>query len=362
MKGTCIVVYHAFILVYNLSLGVAFSATELSRAKLQQALSSPSKKLTISPEIIIPEPTDPTALLLQSTEITHISQMLRVKAKGNAVFLSGSLTSLKVFCREQQSALGNFPGPLPVIYCDSSSNGNILNLDEISDAGVDALVYKVNNGAAIASKDDVGQDHDLKDIYQSAEEKGMHVIPELVLNSYIEWNEENTSSLITAIEEICGKIPVACILSYPAPSDDEEALEGHGGRTALPTISSNISKKISVLGSVREVAGGGRIGDAVGSLKEAGFNGAVLRCECLPGFRMNTDLKFVGGFWTAAISDIKSLKSKNFNFRSKVALERDVPMEWYNYQKNVMESGALGKMGGGEGDPLNTDNGDYKGF
>lgn len=40
---------------------------------------------------------------------------------------------------------------------------------------------------------------------------------------------------------------------------------------------------------------------------------------------MNPDLKVVGGFWSAAIGDMKSLKSKNFNFRSKVKLEKDVP-------------------------------------
>ena len=34
---------------------------------------------------------------------------------------------------------------------------------------------------------------------------------------------------------------------------------------------------------------------------------------------------------------------KTSNFRSKVSLEKDVPMEWFNYQKDVMESGALGK-------------------
>ena len=78
---------------------------------------------------------------------------------------------------------------------------------------------------------------------------------------------------------------------------------------------------------------------------------------------MNPDLAVVGGFWSAAISDLKSLKSKSFSFRSKVKISKDVPMEWYNYQKDVMESGALGLGGGGGGDDgLNPDAGDYKGF
>ena len=49
-------------------------------------------------------------------------------------------------------------------------------------------------------------------------------------------------------------------------------------------------------------------------------------------------------------------------FRSKVKLSKDVPMEWYNYQKDVMDSGALGMPGSGGGDGLNPDAGDYKGF
>jgi hypothetical protein len=78
------------------SLSSALS-TEMARAKLQQALSSPSKKLTISPEIIIPEPTDPTALLLQSTQITKMSQSLRMKAKANAVYiLEGILQGARI--------------------------------------------------------------------------------------------------------------------------------------------------------------------------------------------------------------------------------------------------------------------------
>ena len=36
-------------------------------------------------------------------------------------------------------------------------------------------------------------------------------------------------------------------------------------------------------------------------------------------------------------------------------------MEWYNYQKDIMDSGALGGPVGGAGD-INPDAGDYKGF
>jgi hypothetical protein len=45
-----------------------------------------------------------------------------------------------------------------------------------------------------------------------------------------------------------------------------------------------------------------------------------------------------------------------------VKLEKDIPMAWYNYQKDVMESGALGGSGAGADPTLNSDAGDYKGF
>lgn len=46
---------------------------ELARGRLREALRSPAGKLTLSPEIIIPEPNDPTALLLQASEVTKTS-------------------------------------------------------------------------------------------------------------------------------------------------------------------------------------------------------------------------------------------------------------------------------------------------
>lgn len=38
-------------------------------------------------------------------------------------------------------------------------------------------------------------------------------------------------------------------------------------------------------------------------------------------------------------------------------------VEWYNYQKSIMADGSLGSPeGGGGGDGLDSDAGDYKGF
>lgn len=339
-------------------------APNLSKGRLRESLSSISKKITISPEIVVPEPSDPTALLLQSTEVTKLSETIRSNAKANAAFISGSINSVKAFCAEQEEARGNFPGPLPVIYCESSYGGETaIDLDELASAGVAGILHTILNGQEICSADDVKNDNTMKASFQSAIDNGIQLIPELVVNSKVTWDEEMTKSLIDAVSEQCGAEPAALLITVGAESSDTEKGEENSDETdeenySLPKVPKDTPP---IIASIRAVAGGGRIGAAVTKCKEAGFNGVVLRCDCLPGYRMNPDLEFVGGFWGAAIGDLKSTKSKNFNFRSKVALERDIPLEWYNYQKNVMESGALGSNDAGA-NPIDTDNGDFQGF
>ena len=349
----------------------AFSATsspseaaQLARGRLREALSSIANKITISPEIIVPEPSDPTALLLQNTEVTKLSTTIR-SAKGNAVFLSGSVNSLRSFCKEQESARGNFPGPLPIIYCESSYSGDeSVEVSDIADAGASGLLYSVLGGEEVSCVGDVDKDVDIKAAFEDALDNGIQLIPEVVLSKDTEWDEEATSSLIDSLTVQCGSEPAAILLSLGSlfEGEDSEKEEESTVDISVPKVAKALSKKIPVLGSVRTNAGGGRIGSAVATLKDCGYTGAALRCDCLPGYRMNPDLEFVGGFWGAAVSDLKSLKSRNFNFRSKVELDVDIPLEWFNYQKDVMESGALGAPGGGKPADLDDANGDYQGF
>jgi hypothetical protein len=369
------------------ALSLVSENAQLARGRLQEALSSVNAaKLTLSPELIIPEPTDPTVLLLQADAVSKLSSSLRTNAKANAAFVSGSVNAVKVFCMEQESARGNFPSPLPVIYCPSSNSASSDDddqsevLGEISSAGASGILYTILGGEEISSIEQITQDEQLSSAFQVALDNGMQLIPEVVLSKDVNTSlksEEEMLSLIDALKDKCGGVdPVALIVTFGAyqseeDTDDdtkaeEDASDDDDDDTepvvyTPPPVTRALKKRIPILGSIRQAAGGGRIGSAVADLKTHGYTGAILRCECLPGFRMNPDLDFVGGFWAAAIGDLKSTKSKNFNFRSKVALERDVPMEWYNYQKDVMESGALGDMSAGE-DPLDSDNGDYKGF
>jgi hypothetical protein len=336
----------------------------LAKSRLQESLSSLAKKTTLSPEIIIPEPSDPTALLLQATDVSKLSQGLRSKAKANAAFITGSLNAVKSFCNEQESARGGFPSPLPVIYCDPFKNGSMdLELEDLAKTGVSGILYPVLNGEELSQISELENDSHIESLFQSAIENGMQLIPEIVISSDAEWDEEKMGSLIDAVSKKCGSDPTAILLTVDKVNEEEEEDKGNDQEETVKKSFPKVPKDASsiILGSIRAVAGGGRIGEAVTDCKEAGCKGVVLRCDCLPGFRMNPDLDFVQKFWGAAIGDLKSLKSKSFDFRSKNAMERNIPMEWFNYQKDVMESGALGLSEVGP-TPGDEDNGDYQGF
>mmetsp|Transcript_30262 Transcript_30262/g.70857 ORF Transcript_30262/g.70857 Transcript_30262/m.70857 type:complete len:398 (-) Transcript_30262:1354-2547(-) len=366
-------------------------AATMARLILSQSLSSPSGKLTLSPEIVIPEPTDPTALLLQSTEVTKLSEKIRSKAKANAALLAGSVNALRTFCVEQESARGNFPGPVPVLALSDGTECDAGVLADIADAGAVGIVLPVNGGEAIDSISDISDEEGiLKTNFAAALEAGLHPLPEVCLaggeNVESKWDEEQVTALVEAIAAECGGVdPVGILLTVDMPEssdidDNDDDDEGDGDSSSsedeeeeeeqaipLPQVPKALAKRVPILGSVRAVAGGGRMGQWTRSLKTAGFTGAFLRQECVPGLTSTiTDLEAVSGFWSAAIGDLKSVKSKSFGFRANmkgIDESMKLPNEWYKYQKSVMESGALGDISGDQGAvELDSDNGDYQGF
>lgn len=194
-------------------------------------------------------------------------------------------------------------------------------------------------------------------------EAGLQPIPEIVLAPGSEWPENDVVRLVDAIKDTCGGLdPVSIVFTNGRVAETKDSDEDDESSTPNITIPSSISKRTTFIGSIRTTAGEGRMNAAVSQLSLCNFNGAFLRADCVPGYRLNPDLDVVGGFWSAAMGDLKSLKSKNFSFRSKVKLEKDVPLQWFNYQKDIMDSGALGGPGGGSEDSLDPDAGDYKGF
>jgi len=338
-----------------------------TRSRLSQALLSPSGKLTFSPEIFIPEPSDPTAILLQTNAIQTLSERIRT-CKANSVFIQGSLSALKTFTSEQESARGGFPGPVPVVYCGTgNSESNDYDLEAVAESGPDGVLVRVCSGKEVGSLEDIISDETWVKLYQEALDKGIQPIPEITvgLNVAASWGEEEVSGMVEKLTEAAdGKEPVCILLTVNAEEngdDDHEADNEAEEPATLPQVPKALGKRIPILGSICAQAGDNRLGGSSALLKDAGFTGALLRKECLPGMRIQLDLGIVGQFWSACINDLKSVKSKSFSFRSKNNMEKSAMTKWANYQNSVIESGALG-------DPEDSYSlvdeaaGEYKGF
>lgn len=335
----------------------------MARSRLLEALLSPSGKLTLSPEIVIPDPSDPTAILLQSSLITTMSEKMRTQAKANVAFVSGGIPAMKTFCNEQELARGNFPSPLPVVFCDK-----VDDLSEVAEAGAEGILVSVCDGKEISSIDELSSDSAWAEICKDALKCGLQPIPEVnIAESTAEiWKSDEVGALVAKIAEITGEDPVSVLFSVtprpPVDSDDNEDEPEEESEVPIPQVPKGLGKKIPILGSVRALAGGGRMGQESARYKAAGFTGAVLRKECIPSISMSQDLEYLTDFWSNCIGDLKSTKSKTFNFRSRNWMEKSVPLEWAKYQQSIMESGALGDPNDTAPMGLNPDKGDYQGF
>lgn len=354
------------------ALGLSAEAAQMSRAMLQQAMSSPSGKLTLSPEILVPDPRDPTAILLHGPAVTSLSNAIRLKAKANTAFVvADSLGSYRTFCKEQEEARGNFPGPVPVVYCatDSSNVEEILeNMADVAETGVSGFLVAINEGSEISSLDDISGDADWMKVCKAVVDCGMQPIPEITLKdeTATTWKEDDVESLVDKLAEIMGEDPVSVLLTINSSSDEESSDDEEEAEAPvalpLPTVRKALGKRVPILASVRSNAGGGRMGQETAHIKDSGFTGAVLRRECVPGFPNNPSVEFSSDFWSACIGDLKSTRSKTFDFRSKNNMEVSAGTKWANLQTDVMDSGALGDMEDNVPPGFDAESGDYQGF
>lgn len=377
------------------------AAVQQHQALLAQSFSSPSGKLTLSPEILIDDPSTPTGLLLQSSAVSSLSEALRTKAKANGAFVScASLSSLKIFCKEQEDARGNFPGPIPVIYCgkpkdadktplpdDDDADADVVDWNEVAAAGAAGILVSTS---IVSSIDDVTQDATFAQRCQAAWEAGLPPIPEITVLDTLAttWKEDDMEQLVAKITNSIGEggggptDPAMILLSIQQTTsstattnvdnqddnnnknkeEEEESEEGEEATLPLPTISRALGRRIPILGSIRTSAGANRLGEETARWKAAGFTGALLRQECLPGWRNKPSIEYVSDFWAACIGDLKSTRSKTFDFRSRNLMEKSMPVEWAKYQKSVLDSGALGEAEDNSEGGFNPNNGDYQGF
>lgn len=338
------------ILHESIALGNVAERSQLARSRLQEALASPSGKLTLSPELIIPEPTDPTAILLQTSALQTLSATIR-ESKANAAFVRGSPSAVQTLLSEQEQARGHFPGPVPIVYCHS-------NDDECTDETLQALSEAGAAGLSVAMEMDSFGEH--VEVCKRIIACGLQPIPEVVIDEEVvaSWAEDDVISLVETISSTLDMEPVSVLFTIKPTADatsDEQ--EDEPTPVALPPISKALSKKLPILGSI-SVPGG--IAVETARFKDAGFTGAVLRASCLPQFR-TPDVEPVGRYWGACISDLKSTRSKSFSFRAKNKMEKSVISEWAKYSQDVVESGAIGEFGQ-DASEIDTEAGDYQGF
>lgn len=405
------------------ALSSSSSSYSANYMKLHNALFSPSGKLTLSPELIIPEPRDSTGMLLQMNAINTLSSRIRC-SQTNIAFVHGTSTSIQIFISEQQQAAGNFPGPVPVVYCPQTGfttvNSNEIQLDDsvlkdIANSGAQGILIPV---PVLCSQEGTYNEDVWTKTSKAAISVGLEPIPELIFEQTEEMSKVSEKVVELLINKLCltgktGIKPVACVCSVVLRNNSEhhsdivkdneddddisyilqekesivspvqttllhkDIRNKTTMETHLPRISKEISKSISVLGSIRVLAGDNQLTLETASLKSLGYTGAFLRKECIPGYdrlQMNADsmLEIVSRFWEACITDLKSTRSKNFGFRSKNNMDMSTADKWMRYRKNILDSGALGDLSGESesigngaiagGSSFNPAAGDYKGF
>jgi hypothetical protein len=328
-----------------------------NKSKLSAALSSPSGKLTLSPEILIPEPKDATSILLLTNAVQTLSERIRL-CNANVAFIRGSIIALQTFTNEQATAEGCFPGPVPTVYCYGNDNLENVNFSDIASAGADGILINVctNENVTKSINENVSKSEAWVSLWHAALCAGLQPIPEIQIGENASLTEGDIATLINSLTERVGTEPVAVILTTclsTIENDNEKPVK-------LPKIPKTLAKRIPILGSIRATASDNRIYDETVQYKDAGYTGTFLRWDCVPGYQLQPNLELVGKFWFACISDLKSTRSKSFSFRSKNMLEVSAATKWGNYQKNVIESGALGDPG--ETASLNEAGGDYQGF
>lgn len=240
----------------------------------------------------------------------------------------------------------------------------------MAETGASGILVAINEGSEISSLDEISGDADWMKICKSAMDCGMQAIPEITLSdsTATTWKEEEIESLVDKLSECMGEDPVSILITINSSSDDEESSDDDDDESKapealpLPTVRKALGKRVPILASVRAGAGGGRLGGETARIKDSGFTGAVLRKECVPGFPNSPSVEFSSDFWSACIGDLKSTRSKSFNFRSKNNLDVALGTKWANYQNDVMESGALGEMEDNVPPGFDPDSGDYQGF
>ena len=186
-----------------------------------------------------------SATSLTDMEMEMLSLGLR-KAKAASIFTS-DLDAIEQFAKEQQMAIGNFPGPCPIIYC---------NDDNTSEDGDPMLSVAIDNGATAVVIDVKDIQNDSSFFMQHAADK-VDVIcrvrsiddVEIALENNFKYafllSENNID--IEALPAILSVIPKDSIIIYSIKSMQLNSLEITKGKDLLAISSEESGSKINGL-------------------------------------------------------------------------------------------------------------------
>ena len=197
--------------------------TDYDTKKLNAALRKPSKALTVCIEYK-PIPSSQ----LSDIELTTLSMQVR-KLKAASLW-TNDLRAIKEFVKEQQSAIGSFPGPCPVVFMEDEAKSNdeksiIKNREDAIQSGITAIVLDASNLKDVESMIDLSPGKDLEIIWNVCNTKDViNIIDKGFGNAFMisneNLNEDEIKSILTEIPKKAVKI--SCVNAMMQGTSENE--------------------------------------------------------------------------------------------------------------------------------------------
>ena len=188
---------------------------------LKSLLKKPSKVLTVGVEYA------PTSVG-EKQDLEVFSMKLRQQAKLSSIVCS-DLDAIRLLRAEQETAKGNFPGPVPIIYC----NANAASPEDILEAGATAIVVDAGTTER-ETLAELAHSTGLETIWKvSTTEEAEQVLELTEKQADVFWldvdvdDEDKVALLIGEIAKVLPKSSMAIgVLREPMQADGAEIGEG----------------------------------------------------------------------------------------------------------------------------------------
>ena len=192
------------------------SATTVGTAPmLKSLLKKPSKVLTVGVEY---SPNDESE---SDESLEVLSMKLRQQAKVSFI-LCNDISAIQQFSKEQESAKGNFPGPIPIV-CDSGES----SVEEFSEASASAMVVDAGSDEALSLAESASS-AGLETIWKvSTAEEAKQVLESTneLADAFLLDVKEDCNDIIPQIMEVLPKSSMAIATIYDPMQEDGAEIE-----------------------------------------------------------------------------------------------------------------------------------------